>query len=57
MFADKTFNLYKLKKEQYRKMLNDWITITCKNPSSSIHNKINTDRKKLMKDKSNISEW
>ena len=51
MFADKTFNLYKLKKEQYRKMLNDWITITYKNPSSNIHNKINTDGKKLMKDK------
>ena len=50
-FADKTSNLYKLKKEQYKKMLNDSITITYKKSIDNIHNKINTDGKKLMKDK------
>ena len=50
-FADKTSNLYKLKKEQHQKMLNDSITTTYKKPSDNIHNKINTDGKKLMKDK------
>ena len=50
-FADKTSNLYKLKKEQYQKMLNDSITTTYKKTSDNIHNKINTDGKKLMKDK------
>ena len=50
-FADKTSNLYKLKKEQYQKMLNDSITTTYKKASDSIPNKINTDGKKLMKDK------
>ena len=50
-FADKTSNLYKLKKEQYQKMLNDSITTTYKKASDNIHNKINTDGKKLMKDK------
>ena len=47
-FADKTFNLYKLKKEQYKKMLNDSLTTTYK--CDNIHNKINTNGKKLMKD-------
>ena len=50
-FADMTSNLYKLKKEQYQKMLNDSITTTYKKASDNIHNKINTDGKKLMKDK------
>ena len=50
-FADKTSNLYKLKKEQYLKMLNDSITTTYKKASDNIRNKIKTDGKKLMKDK------
>ena len=50
-FPDKTSSLYKLKKEQYKKMLNESITITYKKVSDNIHNKINTDGKKLMKDK------
>ena len=50
-FADKTSNLYILKKEQYQKMLNNSITTTYKKASDNIHNKINTDEKKLMKDK------
>ena len=50
-FADKTSNLYKFKKEQYNKMLNDLITTTNKKASNYIHNKINTDGEKLMKDK------
>ena len=51
LFADKTSNLYKLKKEQHQKMLNDSITTTYKKTRDNIHNKINTDGKKLMKDK------
>ena len=51
MFAGKTSNLYKLKKEQYQKMLNDSTTTTYKKPSDNIHNTINTDGKKIMKDK------
>ena len=50
-FSDETFNLYKLKKEQYQKMLIDSITTTYKNANNNIHKKINTDGKKLMKDK------
>ena len=50
-FADKTSNLYKFKKEQYKKMLNYSITTTYKKATDNIHNKINTDGKKLMKDK------
>ena len=34
-----------------QKMLNDSITATYKKASGNIHNKINTDGKKLMKDK------
>ena len=44
-FADKTSNLYKLKKEQYKKMLHDSITTTYKKANDNIHNKINTDGK------------
>ena len=47
MFADKTSNLYKLKKVQYQKMLNHSITTTYK----EANNTINTDGKKLIKDK------
>ena len=50
-FVDKTSNLYILKKEQYQKMLNNSITTTYKKANDNIHNKINTDEKKLMKDK------
>ena len=50
-FADKTSDLYKFKKEQYNKMLNNLITTTNKKTSNYIHNKINTDGEKLMKDK------
>ena len=39
-FADKPSNLYKLKKEQYQKMLNDSITTTYKKARDNIHNKI-----------------
>ena len=49
-FADKTSNLYKLKKEQYKKMLNDTLTTTYKKECDNIHNKINTGGKKLIKD-------
>ena len=45
-FADKTSNLYKLKREQYKKMLNDSITTTYKKATNNIQNKINTDGKK-----------
>ena len=44
-FADKTSNLYKFKKEQNKKMLNDSITATYKKASNNIHKKINTDGK------------
>ena len=43
-FADKTSNLYKIKKEHYYKMLKDSITTTYKKASDNIHNKIKTDR-------------
>ena len=49
-FADKTSNSYKLKRERYNKLLND-STTTYKRASDNIHNKINTDGKKLMKEK------
>ena len=39
------------KKGQDKKMLNDLITTTYKRASDNIHNKINTDAKKLMKNK------
>ena len=55
-FADKTSNLYKLKKEQYNKMLNDSTTTTYKKASDSIHNKIDMDGKKLMKDKDILNQ-
>ena len=42
-FANKTSNLYKLKKEQYKKMLINSITTTYKKARNNIHNKINTD--------------
>ena len=45
-FADKSSNLYKLKKEHYQKMLNDSITTTYKKASDNINYKINTDGKK-----------
>ena len=51
-FAEKTSNLYELKKEQNQKILNDSKTTTYDNIHNiNIHNKINTDGKKLMKDK------
>ena len=51
MFVDKTSNLYKLKKVQYQKMLNHSITTTYK----EANNTINTDGKKLIKDKGILS--
>ena len=42
-FADKTSNLYKLKKKQYNKILNDSIITTYKKATDNNHNKINTD--------------
>ena len=54
-FTDKTSNPYKLKKEQYKKMLNHSITTTYKKASDNIHNKINTDGKKLMRDRGTLS--
>ena len=53
-FADKASNIYKLKKEPYNKMMSDSITTTYKKASNNIHNKIDTDRKKLMKDKDTL---
>ena len=50
-FADKKSNLYKLNKGKYQKILNDSITTTYKKASDNIHNKINSDGKKFMKDK------
>ena len=49
-FPDKTSNLYKLKKEEYKKILNESITTTYKKTNNNIHNKINTDGKRLMKE-------
>ena len=54
--VDKASNLYKLKKEQYKKMLNDSITTIYKKASNNIHNKINTVGKKLMKDKDILNQ-
>ena len=51
MFADKTSSLYKLKK-----ILNDSITAIYKKASDNIHNKINMDGKKLMKDKDILNQ-
>ena len=51
----KTLNLYKLKKEQYKKILNYTITTTYKKASDDIHTKINTDGKKVMKDKNIVN--
>ena len=45
------FMVPNFKKVQYEKMLNDSITTTYKNGNDNIHNKINTDEKKLMKGK------
>ena len=49
-FTNMASNRFKLKKEQYNKMLNDSIRITYKKATDNIHNK-NTDGKDLMKDK------
>ena len=43
-FADKTSKLYKLKEEQYQKMLNDSITTTYKKASDNIHHKTRMER-------------
>ena len=71
-FANKTSNLYKLKKEQYKKMLNDPITTTYKKASDNIHNKIRNSKNILdkinhqlrnslrinqWKDTSEVTEW
>ena len=55
-FADKTSNLHKLRKGQYQKMLNNSIITTYRKASDNIHNKINTDGKKLMKDKDILNQ-
>ena len=54
-FADKSSNLYILKQEQYQKMLTDSIITTYKKASDNVHNKINTDGKKLVKDKDTLN--
>ena len=55
-FVDKTSNLYKIKKEQYQKMLNDSITTIYKKANDNIHKKRDTDGKKLMKDKDILNQ-
>ena len=55
-FVDKTSNVYKFKKTQNKKMLNDSITAAYKRASDNIHNKIKTDGKKIMKDKDILNQ-
>lgn len=54
-FADKKFNLCKLKKEQYSEILNEVITTVYKKASVNIHKKINMDENKLMEDKDTLN--
>ena len=45
--ADKTLNLYKIKKEDYFKFLLENITKTCKKSNKNKDNKLNLDAKKI----------
>ena len=45
--ADKTLNLYKIKKEDYFKFLSENITKTCKKSNKNKNNKLNLDAKKI----------
>ena len=55
-FADQTPNLYKSKKEQYNKILNNSIKVSYKETSDNFHNKTNADGKKLTKVKDIYTE-
>ena len=50
-FADKTGNMYKLSKDQYKTLLNNSITSTHKNSNSNIKKKINISGRSILKDK------
>lgn len=50
IFADKTSNLYKLTKDEYNKLLNEFIT-TYKKVNNNIDTKINIDGKDIISDK------
>ena len=53
--ADKTFNLYKVEKEDYKEYLRDNITETHKKPTNSKVNRVDLDAKKIV-DKLLISD-
>ena len=50
-FADKTNNMYRLCKDQYNMLLNNYITSTCNKSNNNIKKKIKTSRRNILKDK------
>ena len=50
-FADKTSNMYRLTKEQYDKLITNFIISACKKPKSNIKKQINKAVKNFMRDK------
>ena len=50
-FPDKTNNMYRLRKDQYNTLLNNFITSTYKRSNSNIKKKINISGRNILKDK------
>ena len=56
-FADKTTNLYQLRKKEYDHMINNAITLKHKKASSSIEKEINVDGKRILKSKVVVDQF
>ena len=55
VFADKTSNIYKLDTDEYKKLTTEAVTSTYKKVPDKINNKINTEDKRIMKNKTALN--
>ena len=51
VFADKTSNIYKLNTDEYKNLTTEAVTSTYKKVSDKINNKVNTEGKRIMENK------
>ena len=51
LFTDKTSNIYKLDTDEYKKLATEAVTSTCKYFPDKINDKINTEGKRIMENK------
>ena len=56
VFADKTWNIYQIEKDEYKKLTTDAITSTYKKVHDKITNKVNADGKKKIENDEAVNQ-